>query len=127
MTSRFTILSRGLVRKRGEMNGTEKAYAAELDVLKAAGEIADYWHEPFSLRISECDEGQPARYTPDFLILMPDGRTYLDDVKQGKKEYDDKAAVVRIKVAASQYPLWIFRTVRKQLKRDGGGFLVTEI
>lgn len=124
-TSRFTHLSKGLVRTRGAMNKTEAKYAAELEIQKKAGLIADYWFEPFSLRLSSPDEGQPARYTPDFMVLMPDGTTIVDDVKN--KSVDDFAAIVRIKCAAEQYPLWVFRIVRPRSARNGGGFEAQEV
>ncbi len=120
--SRFAQLSKGLVRTRGKMNKSETRYADFLVAAKLAGEIADYWFEPFSLRISACESGQPARYTPDFMVLLPDGRTYLDDVKTASG-FDDPAAMVRIKVAAAQYPLWVFRIVRPA----AGGFTTQEV
>lgn len=122
--SRFAGLSKGLVRTRGAMNKGEARYADVLTVAKARGEIADFWFEPFSLRISATDAGQPARYTPDFLVLMPDGQTFVDDVKTASG-HDDPAALVRIKVAASLFSLWTFRIVRPAGK--SGGFDIVEI
>jgi len=115
--SRFATLSKGLVRTRGKMNKSEARYAATLDLMIAAGEVVWYRFEPFSLRLTSCDDGQPARYTPDFVVLMPDGSTFIDDVKTSKG-FDDPASLVRIKVAADQYPLWRFRIVRP----SGNGF-----
>lgn len=121
--TRFKHLSRGLRRKRGEMNKTESAYA---DELTANPDVYRWWHEPFSLRLSSPESGQPARYTPDFLILMVDGTTYVDDVK-ASKGFDDNAGIVRAKCAAEQYPLWVFRLVYKRRVKDGGGFEIKEI
>lgn len=112
--TRFTILSRGLKRTRGEMNKVEKAWSEELT---ADPNVADWWFEPFTLRISHPEEGQPAKYTPDFLVLMTDGLTYVDDVKP-PGNFDDNASIVRIKSCAELFPLWIFRIVKKKLKRD---------
>jgi len=120
--SRFATLSKGLVRTRGKMNKNEAKYAAVLDLMIAAGEVAWYRFEPFSLRLTSCDDGQPARYTPDFIVLMPDGTTYIDDCKTNKG-FDDPASLVRIKVAADQYPLWRFRIVRPA----GSWFEVKEV
>ncbi len=120
--SRFDILSKGLVRTRGKMNSAESKYAAMLDGLVAVGDVAWWRFEPFSLRLTECQHGQPARYTPDFLVLMPDGVTFLDDLKNSKG-FDDPASLVRIKVAADQYSLWRFRIVRP----SGGAYEVKEI
>lgn len=124
--SRHKILSKGLRRQRGEMNRTEAAYAKHLAILQAAGEIAGYWFEPFSLRLSRPDAGQPARYTPDFMILAPDGTTWLDDCKN-KSGVDDQAGIVRIKCAAEMYPLWIFRLVRPSSLRGSGGWEIVEV
>ena len=122
MRSRFTQLAKGLVRKRGKRNKTEAAYEAYLQSQKEIGAILDYWFEPFSLRLSEADSGQPLRYTPDFMILAEDGTVYVDDIKAAKTKkgvaFDDPAAIIRIKAAADRYPLFVFRLVRPD--RQGG-------
>ena len=120
--NRFKILSRGRITQRGQMNKTELRYREQL--LTQEG-VVKFWFEPFSLRLSSPESGQPARYTPDFLILMEDGTTYVDDVKGSG--LDDNAAIVRIKTAAELYPLWIFRLVKERRKRDGGGFAIKEM
>ena len=122
---RFSRLSKGRVTARGEMNRTETKYANELTVRKLAGEIVDFWFEPFSLRLSSPPEGQPARYTPDFMVLMPDGLTVVEDVKGTGP--DDLAAIVRIKSAAERFPLWKFRIVKQQTKKAGGGWEIREV
>lgn len=126
MASRHKILSKGLRRDRGTMNKTEAAYAEDLKACVAAGEIAAWWFEPCSLRLSRPESGQPARYTPDFMILLNDGTTCFDDIKT-TSGFDDYAGVVRIKCAAEQYPLWKFRIVRKKRMKDGGGWDVKEV
>ena len=123
--TRFTGLSKGRVTARGEMNRTETQYANELQLRKLAGEIVDYWFEPFSLRLSSPPGGQPARYTPDFMVLMPDGLTLVEDVKGTGP--DDLAAIVRIKSAAERFPLWKFRIVKQRTKKAGGGWDVREV
>lgn len=122
MNNRFKTLSRGRIAKRGIRNKTEARYE---DTLLGDPSIHQVWFEPFSLRLSSPDKGQPARYTPDFMILMKDGTTYIDDVKGAG--LDDKAAAVRAKAAAEQYPLWIFRICKERRKKDGGGFSVREL
>lgn len=103
------------------MNKTEQAWS---EVLTADDDVYRWWFEPFSLRLSHPDGGMPATYTPDFLVLLKDGSTYVDDVKGGMV---DNASVVRIKCAAELYPLWRFRLVTKQRKKDGGGFKIKEV
>lgn len=81
--------------KAGEMNKTEAAYAAYLDGLKKDGLIADYRFEAVKLRLAD-----KTFYTPDFVVLAPDGVLEMHEVK-GFWEED---ARVKIKVAAAQFP-----------------------
>lgn len=120
--TRFDILSRGLRRKRGTMNNVEKAYSEWLESLP---EVYRWWYEPLTLRLSHPEGGQPAKFTPDFLVLTEDGTTFLDDVKAGG--FDDFAAGVRIKAAAELYPLWKFRRVYRIAKKNGGGWRTEEV
>lgn len=120
--NRFRTLSRGRITKRGERNKTEARYE---ETLAADGDVEKWWFEPLTLRLSHPETGQPAKFTPDFLVLMKDGTTYLDDVKGSG--LDDNAAGVRIKTAAELYPLWRFRICKERRKRDGGGFEIREV
>lgn len=82
----------------GVMNRSEAAYAAHLDVLKRCGEVIEYWFEQFTLKLAH-----DTRYTPDFLVQMPDGELQLHEVK-GHFEDD---ALVKVKVAAEMFPFRI--------------------
>lgn len=124
-THRFAGLNRGLVRTRGEMNATERRYANELESRRLAGEIADWWFEPFSLRLTHPPEGQPARVTVDFMVLMPSGLVFLDDTKGSG--LDNPASIVALKCAAELFPLWRFRIVKERTKKQGGGWEVREL
>lgn len=108
------------------MNSAETAYSEVLDIDQRAGRIHHYWFEGISVRLSHPPKGQPATYTPDFMILMPDGTTIIDDVKAS---YRDRAGDVRIKAAAELFPLWTWRIVemKKRNKRDGGGYVIEKI
>ena len=126
MASRFQTLSRGRITTRGAMNKTESRYAELLTVQKMAGEIVEWWFEPFSLRLSSNVQGselKPARYTPDFLVLLPDGETHVVDVKGSG--LDDFAGDVRLKMAAEKFTLWRFYKAKERRKRDGGGFVLS--
>lgn len=94
--------------RAGEMNKTEAAYAAYLDAQKKAGLIADYRFEAVKLRLAD-----KTFYTPDFVVLAPDGVLEMHEVK-GFWEED---ARVKIKVAAAQFP---FRFVA--ITRDKGNW-----
>ena len=96
--------NRGTFHKSGEMNKTEAAYAARLESLKLAGEIADYRFECLKLRLAD-----NTFYAPDFIVLRPDGAFEVHEVK-GHWEDD---ARVKIKVAAELYP-FKFIAARKQ-------------
>ena len=109
--------SRGRLRS-GEMNKTEKAYCAHLDVRKHVGEIVWWGFEMFTFKI-----GPDTRYTPDFAVLLPDGILEMHDVKgtttlkrksgaKAKAPYSVDDAKVKIKVAAGLLPL-VFKLVYK--------------
>jgi hypothetical protein len=88
------------------MNQWERQWAAELEALRAAGEVRWYAFEPVRLRLA--GHGRVAWYTPDFGVAWADGRTEFHEVKGFWRE----AARVRIKVAAGMYP-WPFVAIRK--------------
>lgn len=122
--SRFDLLSRGLRRTRGTMNETERAYANELT---ADPLVFSWWFQPMSLKLSHPEKGKAAFFTPDFMILMQDGTTYVDDTKAPKKGIDNEASLVRIRAAAEQFALWKFRIVRQLSAKQGGGWERTEV
>lgn len=105
---RFHGLSKGNVVRRGQglMNKTEARYAAMLQEMLERGEIVHWWFEPFSCRLTHPDVGQPCRYTPDFMLLYPDGETVIVDVKGDGVNND--ASIVRAKCAAEMFFLWHF-------------------
>jgi hypothetical protein len=96
----------------GRMNKTEAAYARNLQDRQFAGEIAWYKFEAVKLRLAD-----NTFYSPDFLVLTVDGALEVHEVK-GFWEED---ARVKIKVAASIYPLR-FIAVTARSKKFGGGW-----
>jgi hypothetical protein len=90
--------------KTGEMNKTEAAYAARLELLKRAGEVIWYRFEGIKLRLAG-----NTFYSPDFAVMAKDGIVEMHEVKGFWQ--DD--ARVKIKVAADQYP---FRFLAVQKK-----------
>lgn len=104
---------RSVRRKPGEMNGWESKYAAELDALKAAG-IVEWWaFDSTKLRLASL-----TFYTPDFFVMYADASMEFIEVK-GHWEDD---ARVKIKVAASLYPMFSFVAVKPKAKKNGGGW-----
>lgn len=114
MNSRAKVYARGRVarRKPGTMNKTEERYSAVLADRQAAGEIIAWWFERFTFKLAD-----DTRYTPDFMVQLPDGTLEAHETK-GFMEEDAK---VKIKVFAEAFP---FRcvVVRAKAKRDGGGW-----
>lgn len=106
--------ARGVRRKPGEMNKLEEKMAAELDLLWKSGKVLKWWFEGITLRLAKA-----TRYTPDFLVMLPDGTLECWEVK-GHWEDD---ARVKIKVAAEHFP-FTFKAFSPQPKRDGGGWKI---
>lgn len=99
----------------GTMNRVEQSYSEFLATSKLAGEILWAEFEPIKLRLAD-----RTYYSPDFGVMLPDGQIELhevkgttkrkdsDGVKQPKPWIEDDAAV-KIKVAAEQYWMFVFR------------------
>lgn len=103
---------RALRKAPGEMNKLEAERAHELEAMRTRGEIVGWWFEALTLKLAP-----DTRYTPDFLVVYPDGRQVVEEVK-GRWEDD---ARVKIKLAASRFP-WPFVALVKRKKADGGGW-----
>lgn len=91
--------------KSGDMNKTEAAYAIRLEQQRFLGAIKDFWFQAVTLKL-----GFDTRYTPDFLIQMPDGSLELHDTKGWDTE---PAAAVKERVSSSMFPLFVFKEVRQ--------------
>lgn len=98
--------------KTGQLNKTEEEYAATLQKRQWAGEVAWYRFEGVKLRLAD-----NTFYTPDFAVMLSNGQMEMHEVKG----FWTDDARVKIKVAADQYP-FEFVAVRKQPKKDGGGW-----
>lgn len=104
----------------GQMNRTESAFAAELERQRVEGLIQWWKFEGIKLRLAD-----KTFLTVDFAVLDAEGYLRMIDVKGSMSVYQDDARV-KTKVAASIYPLQFCIAVPRA-KRDGGGFLVTEV
>lgn len=102
------------VAKR-KMNRTESRYAQQLEWQQRAGEIAWYKYEGMKLKLAD-----RTYLTPDFCVVMPDGKLEFREVKAGVMEDD---AAVKLKVAAAMFP---FRFI-VAWSRDGGGFVLKDV
>lgn len=108
------MLAKGRMRS-GEMNGTEKRYAAVLDARLHAGEVAWYAFESMTFKLAD-----DTRYTPDFAVMLMDGSFELHEIKGG---YAMEDSVVKWKCAGEKFPFQ-FRMIWARKKADGGGWLV---
>jgi hypothetical protein len=101
-------------RKRpGVMNKLERAYADELILRQAAGEIQEWAYESVTLKLAH-----DTRYTPDFFIVGKAGEIEFHETKGYMR--DD--ARVKLRVAARMFP---FRFVL--VKREGKDWQSEEI
>lgn len=116
MRGQHTAMALGRL-KAGALNKTEAAYAATLELRKAAGEVAWYRFEGVKLRLAD-----NTFYTPDFAVMLADGQLQCHEVKGFMQE----DANVKIKVAAEMYPMR-FLVVRVKPKKEGGGWKIMEI
>lgn len=98
--------------KAGEMNKTEAAYDAHLELQKRAGQVV--WHKFEAIKLRLADN---TFYTADFAVLANDHVLELHEVKGFWQ--DD--ARVKIKVAAALYP-FRFVAVKQRAKKHGSGW-----
>jgi len=78
----------------------EQRVANWLTIEQHAGRIREWRYEAITLSLAEA--GERCRYTPDFLVVLPDGRFRLVEVK-GPYCRDD--ARVKFLAAQQQYPM----------------------
>jgi hypothetical protein len=102
--------------KTGVMNRTEEAYSKTLNDYLHAGQILWWKFEGLKFRLAD-----NTFYTPDFVVMAPDGQIELHEVK-GFWIGDAK---VKIKVASDQYP-FRFVAIRAKPKKEGGGWATEE-
>lgn len=108
---RAAMLAKGRL-KAGQMNDTEKAYAAHLDALKLSGDVLWWAFEGIKLRLAD-----GAFYVPDFDVMVADGTIEIHEVK-GNWEGDAK---LKVRVAADRYP-FRFLAIQTVPKSRGGGW-----
>ena len=103
--------------KQGQMNKTESEYEKVLALKKQMGDIVWYKFEGIKFRLAD-----NTFYTPDFSVMLANGEMQIHEVKG----YMMDDANVKIKVESELYPFRFF-LVRKQKKKDGGGFKIEEV
>ena len=86
------------------MNKLEASFGMSLEAKKRAGKLVLWRYERLTLKLAD-----DTRYTPDFYVLELDGSVSLVEVKGFMR--DD--ALVKLKVAASQFPEFRFYLYQK--------------
>ena len=99
---------------------TEAMYAFYLDYQKTTGEISKWEYEGLKFKIGDASEVEGGKrsgayFTPDFLVVFPDGHMELHEIKGGG--YCREAARVRFLAARKQWPEFTWRMITKQ-RRD---------
>lgn len=89
----------------GHRSKWEAAYERHLEVLKRAGVIAGFRYEGLKVRLA-----RRTWFTPDFLVILPDGTVEIHEVKGFRR--DD--AMVKLKVAAELYACWRWFLVTRE-------------
>ena len=87
----------------------EEQYNSMLELKYRACEILAYEYESITFRLAP-----KTTYTPDFLVVLPDGKVQIHEVKGFARE----DAIVKFKVAAQQNPWFEFIMVKKS-KTEG--------
>ena len=87
----------------------EAEYGKHLEIMKRAGEIVDYKHQPLKLRLADL-----TYYSPDYAVLHNDDSMAFVEVKS----YWEDDARVKIKVAAEQFPWFRFVAAERRRKAD---------
>lgn len=87
----------------------ESAYARYLDAQVAAGAVLRWHYEPIKFILAP-----KTTYSPDFMILYPDGMLEFVEIKGFRRE----DALVKYKLAAARHPEFSWRMVERA--KDGG-------
>ena len=95
--------ARGRTTTVNGMNSLEKKYADHLRIIQLVGEIHSFAFERHNLKLAD-----RTYYKPDFEVMLLDGTIEFHEVKGFMM--DD--ANVKIKVAAAQFPQYVFRLVQ---------------
>lgn len=105
------------VRRTSEPNPTEREAAAiYIEPRRLAGEVRRYRAHAVTLLLAD-----RLRYTPDWVIWLPDGRVEYLEVKGGHVHDDARA---KFKMAVEQFPEHTFYWAQKLRIKEGGWKLV---
>lgn len=112
---RFQALGR-LAKEK--MNGTERAWAVQLDAKKLVGEVLDWKFHPMNVRLAN-----NTFYEVDFLVLRSDMRIEVQETKGG---HTTEKGQMKIKLCAEVLPWFLMTKITKLPKKDGGGWKIED-
>lgn len=92
-------IGRGIKRLPGVMNKLELRYESYLKEQKHLGYVEWFEFESIKLKLAT-----KTFYTPDFLVMRPDGEVEVHEVKG----FWEQHARIKIKVAAAKFPFRFF-------------------
>jgi hypothetical protein len=118
-TAKRNLFAKGRLKK-GQLNKTEASYKSYLEGEVRAGRVAAFWFEGLKLKVAD----GACWYTPDFLVLRPNGDLELHEVKGSPRIVQDDARV-KMKAVCTQYPFRLF-LVFPRPRRDGCGWEIEE-
>src|SRR6185295_15120910 len=113
-TARFSLDGAGSnpapspYKYKGYRSKLEYNWANYLNGLVALGSIANFYYEPFNIRLP----GKKNFYNPDFMVIAGDGMTFYEI--KGRNKSDDRS-LVKIKTAAGIHK-WAQFVVVKWIK-----------
>lgn len=84
---------RRMIEGRGELylrSRAEANWARWLQFLRDRGDIREWWYEPCFFEFEAIRHGT-TRYTPDFLVLHPDGTHHWEELKGWRKPKGETA------------------------------------
>jgi hypothetical protein len=90
------------------MNKTEEARAIDLEAMKRAGLIVEWWYERWTFKLAD-----DLRFTPDYVIQENSGELRIEEIKGFWR--DDARA--KIKMFAALFP---FRVTALKRNKNGG-------
>ena len=101
----------------GRMNNLEFDYSKKLEMGKMVGDVLWYAFESMKFRLAD-----NTYYTPDFIVMRGDRTLEVHETK-GFWTDDGRA---KIKIAAEMFPLFKFIAIKRQTKKQGGGWTMEE-
>ena len=107
-------IGRGIRKVAGQMNRLEARYADYLEEQRRLGYVEWFAYEPMKFKLAD-----KTYYTPDFVVMRPDGAIEVHDTKgtttktrksgaREKAPFAEEHSKIKIKSVADKYPFRFF-------------------